>query len=266
MWTSPTLVLKEVLPLLQSQVQPLQTLLIPSHPVSFENFSPLIFSFSLYFYLLLFQYMLHNLWGTIFLGDNVFAAQAPVSTGPLLLAHKHICFPLVLIKKIPEPNFLLKLQPQAPSFPSLPNFLKEYSKCAASTSSFTSAHCHLAGIPPHNSVETAQSTVSQYILTAKSKGFFQHSSIPASLIALRLLMRVTHAFILENLWFLGFGNTIFLFLFPHCSDCSFSGFSLSAQFLNLDILNSFFFFHFKAVLQTMAATMGQIEPVTWFYK
>lgn len=110
--------LKEVLPLLQSKVQPLQTLLIPSHPVSFENFSPLIFSFSLYFYLLLFQYMLHNLWGTIFLGDNVFAAQAPVSTGPLLLAHKHICFPLVLIKKIPEPNFLLKLQPQTPSFPA----------------------------------------------------------------------------------------------------------------------------------------------------
>lgn len=80
----------------------------PSRPVSFENFPPLMMSSLLYFLLLPIHDLLHNLWGTIFLGDQVFAAQAPASTGPFLSAYKRTCFPLILIMNLLGPNFLLK--------------------------------------------------------------------------------------------------------------------------------------------------------------
>lgn len=89
-------------------------------------------------YLLYVQNTRHNSWGTTFLGDSVFAAQAPVSTSPFLSAYKHTCFPFILIKIFLDPTFPLGFSPN-PLLVFIAK-LQEHSKCAASTSSFTSAH------------------------------------------------------------------------------------------------------------------------------
>lgn len=63
-----------------------------------RTFSSLILPPLLYLHLIPFQCMLHNSWGTIFLGDGVRAGQVSVSTGLILSAHKQTCFPLSSLK------------------------------------------------------------------------------------------------------------------------------------------------------------------------
>lgn len=156
----------------------------PSCPVSFENFPPLMISSLLYFLLLPIHDLLHNLWGTIFLGDHVFAAQPPASSGPFLSAYKRTCFPLILIRTFSDPIFSLSV-----SLEPLLSFTAKFPERG-----FRICWLHLflhfsplpSGRHPSPPLYSNDSVNSgHYILTAKSNGLFQHSSPPTSLTALR---------------------------------------------------------------------------------
>lgn len=239
--------------------------LIPSHPVSFENIVPLILSPLLYFHLVPFQYKLHNLYSTIYLGDNVFAAQAPVFTGPFLFAYKDTCFPLNHIKKkkkILNPTFSLSFSLN-PLLPFTAKLLKRVFKicCLHLLLYFSPLTSGRHPSPPLYSNCSVNGQL-VYILSNPRASFNVHQLLHPSLHCDSRWEWLVFSFLkISDSSALGILSKS---IFHHCLDWSFAGSFFSDQFLNLDILNSFFFFFFFCLGQTMVATMGQIGPVACF--